>query len=99
MTPTQFKDKQFQSNGKVTYDQGPLYFDGLPTVGECTNVCKTRSEVDGAAMSLGGAVSYNIMGLLPKINIDEFIYDKNRFLNIFSQEENKFIESNKILKK
>ena len=42
---------------------------------------------------------YNIMGLLPKkINIDEFIYDKNRFLNIFSQEENKFIESNKILK-
>lgn len=57
VTPTQFKDKQFQPNGKVTYDQGPLYFDGLPTVGECTNVCKTRSEVDGAAMSLGGAVS------------------------------------------
>ena len=57
VTYNQFKDKQFQSGGKISYAQGPLYFDGLPTLPTCTNVCKTRSEVKGAAMSQGGAVS------------------------------------------
>jgi len=56
-TYNQYKDKQFKNNGQVAYDQGPLYFDGLPTVNECTNVCKTRSEVKGAEMSLAGSVS------------------------------------------
>jgi diguanylate cyclase (GGDEF)-like protein len=42
---------------------------------------------------------YNIMGLLPrKINIDDFVYEKNRFLNIFSFKEQQFIKSRPILK-
>lgn len=57
VTFNQFKDKQFHNNGSVKFDQGPLYFDGLPTVGECTSVCKTRTTVNGASMSLGGSVS------------------------------------------
>ncbi len=42
---------------------------------------------------------YNIMGLLPrKIDINDFVYEKNRFLNIFSFEEQQFIKSKPILK-
>ncbi|QYK83433.1 hypothetical protein IBG34_23450 (plasmid) [Aeromonas media] len=57
VTYNQFKDKQFQNNGQVSYAQGPLYFDGLPDPAACTNVCKTRTEVKGASMSQAGAVS------------------------------------------
>lgn len=59
VTYNQFKDKQFQSGEKISYAQGPLYFDGLPSLPECTNVCKTRTVVKGAAMSSSGAVSGN----------------------------------------
>jgi polar amino acid transport system substrate-binding protein len=42
---------------------------------------------------------YNIMGLLPKkIDINDFVYEKNRFQNIFSSEEQQFIKSKPILK-
>lgn len=42
---------------------------------------------------------YNIMGLLPKkIDINDFVYEKNKFLNIFSFEEQQFIKSKPILK-
>lgn len=57
VTHDQFKDKQFKNNGQISYAQGPLYFDGLPASPDCTSVCKTRSEVKGAAMSQSGSES------------------------------------------
>ncbi len=42
---------------------------------------------------------YNIMGLLPrKIDINDFVYEKNRFQNIFTFEEQQFIKSRHILR-
>lgn len=42
---------------------------------------------------------YNIMGLLPnKVDINDFVYERNKFSNIFSSEELQLIKSKPILK-
>ncbi|MGX9280548.1 conjugal transfer protein TraN [Pantoea ananatis] len=53
VTPGDYKDKMF-SNGNVSYGAGELFWPKMPTVGDCTNVCKTRKVKETPDMTVSG---------------------------------------------